>query len=180
MGRTKSKCESVRYGWRSSQCYYPKTGSRHMAKFLNEMYNITRPNPECKEDRSAIGNLHQRPQTLVLLNMLQEHKGSLPACDVETEAVLEEQIALWWSTIALAEASLPLIATVRDPLEHTLSLFSQQVGWRYNVPHKFQVDALRGAHEPGWVGALRLLVNSQYATNFQTAFQSGRRPALPG
>ena len=71
--------------------------------------------------------------------MLQEHKGSLPECDIATEAVLEQQITLWWRTLALAEASVPLIATVREPLEHTLSLFSQQIGWRYNVPDKFQV-----------------------------------------
>ena len=29
----------------------PKTASRHMTKFLNQIYNITRANPECKEVR---------------------------------------------------------------------------------------------------------------------------------
>ena len=38
--------------------------------------------------------------------------------------------------------AVPVITTVRDPIEHGLSLFSQQHGWRYFVPDQWQVQGL--------------------------------------
>ena len=66
----------------------------------------------------------------------------------------EELTAKWGSMLELARTTfsgltsygtphaVPVITTVRDPIEHGLSLFSQQHGWRYFVPNQWQVQRL--------------------------------------
>jgi len=172
----------------------PKTGSRHMFELLRHAPGMAvgqpkgyfKHNSACEEDRPALAMVHNRPQTQMLIDAFQRGNGSLDTCGIKSEELYAPLIGKWGSMLELARKTfsgltsygtphtVPVITTVRDPIEHGLSLFSQQHGWRYFVPNQWQAAELRGVHEPGWMGSFRLFLNSQYSHNPQTAFLSGR------
>lgn len=167
----------------------PKTGSRHMSELLRTVAEdyygrpgvhpktYYKPNKHCNEERPATAALHTRPHTSLLMAALQQTKGVLPTCADSIDHVLEEETRRWEETMArLEEHNVPIVATIRDPIAHSLSLFSQQHGWRNAVPEEFQVQQLSGVHEAGWVGSLRLFLASDYSFNPQTTFLTGKLP----
>ena len=74
---------------------------------------------------------------------------------IKSEELYAPLIGKWGSMLELARKTfsgltsygtphtVPVITTVRDPIEHGLSLFSQQHGWRYFVPNQWQVQRVR-------------------------------------
>lgn len=154
----------------------PKTGSRYTGRLLTKLLGTTSVNPGCGKDGPAFGQIHIRPQTTFLMDSLGNLDGSLRECDGHVQTLIDQGHRQWRELLdrLSQHPAVPVVAAIRDPAEHLLSLFSQQSGWRSFVQRPFEIRELREG-EPAWAGALRRFISCRYPRNFQLGFLSGKR-----